>query len=99
MSENENVIYCYIRSKSINGDVVVEAFACDGHVLTGHISSNVEFAKHDIGITSTWKHDIYNNHFPDGWVLEWVDDPMNHPGWLEALRINKEQFETDDESR
>lgn len=54
-----------------------------GDGLAGHISSNTYFAKHDIGVTSEWKHEHYQKHSTekhDGkpYQLEWIDDPANH---------------------
>lgn len=63
---------------SING------YATDGFILdekdgkeklnclTGHLSSGEEWFKHDMGITSDWKHDIYEKHYPDGYNLEYL---------------------------
>ena len=56
------------------GDVLGCALADDGTGLANHLSSSVEFAKHDMGLTSDWKHDYYREHAPNGFELEWVDD-------------------------
>jgi hypothetical protein len=71
------------------GDVLGCALAEDGHVLAEHLSSSVGFAKHDMGLTSDWKHDRYREHAPDGYELEWVDDRKTHAGWQAALALNK----------
>ena len=72
-----------------DGDVIGYALAEDGTVLASHLSSNEGFSKHDMGLTGTWKHDTYAKHYPDGYELEWVDDPENHEGWIDAIKINK----------
>ena len=48
---------------------------------------------HDLGITSDWKHDVYNKIYGEGnWVLEWVPTEQvknhSHPGLTEAVRLN-----------
>jgi hypothetical protein len=65
------------------------ALAEDGTGICGHYSSSIDFAKHDLGLTSTWKHEHYREHYPDGYELEWVDDPSNHAGFLKAYELNK----------
>ena len=84
-----NKIYCFINSSSPSFIHVV-ALGDDGKVLAGHSSSTEGWAKHDIGITSDWKHDSYKEHFPDGYELEWVDskDVKTHEGLQKAIEIN-----------
>lgn len=66
------------------------AVADDGHALAGHICSSEGFMAHDMGITSTWKHDVYDKHFGQGnWHLEWVPNARNHAGLAAALELNK----------
>lgn len=63
-------------------DCEISAFANIEGVWTeiaSHHSSNITWAKHHIGITSEWKHDIYNEIFPSGWEIEWLDYDENHP--------------------
>lgn len=71
------------------GDVLGSALAADGVALCSHLSSSVDFAKHDMGLTSDWKHEHYQKHAPDGYELEWVDDPATHDGWQAALTLNR----------
>ncbi len=60
----------------------------DGVGICSHFSSSISFAKHDLGLTSEWKHEHYQTCCPEGYELEWVDDPDNHPGWLRAVELN-----------
>lgn len=71
------------------GDVIGYALAEDGTALASHLSSTVDFSKHDLGLTSDWKHDTYAKHCPEGFELEWVDNPKDHEGWLAAIKLNK----------
>lgn len=73
----------------------VNAMAEDGHFLAGHMSSAEFWAKHDIGITSDWKHDLYKAHYPDGYELEWVEDARNHAG-LQAAYAKNQALKTPD---
>ena len=76
-----------------SGDVVSVALSEDGKVLGSHFSSNINFAKHDMGLIPNWKHDRYNEHFPDGFLLEWVDREFfkTHEGFANACKIYNEQ--------
>ena len=66
------------------------AIADDGPCLAQHICSHEGFMAHDLGITSTWKHENYNKHFGEGnWELEWVSDIDSHPGLQAAFAMNK----------
>lgn len=68
-------IYCFINGKIQGiGDLSVVALAEDGEQLAGHVSSSESYAKHDIGINSTWKHDKYKAHYPDGYELVWLTE-------------------------
>ena len=82
-------IFCFINGSLGEAAFVVQALTEDGIYLAGHVSSNVDFAKHDIGITSDWKHEIYKEHYPDGYELEWVNDIKNHSGLQEAYKKNQ----------
>ena len=86
-------IYCTAVEGGIReGDYIAMALAADGQGLAQHLSSSLAFAKHDIGLTSGWKHDIYKKAYPDGYTLVWIDekDLDAHLGWQEATRLNQE---------
>lgn len=40
--------------------------------VANHWSSGEHWCKHDMGITSDWKHDIYKEMYPDGYELVWL---------------------------
>lgn len=80
---------CFPYQWCRHADVIGEALAEDGIGLASHLSSNIDFSKHDMGLTSDWKHDTYAEHYPDGYELEWVADPATHKGWQKALALNK----------
>ena len=74
-------------------DVIGSALAEDGTGLASHLSSDETWAKHDMGLTSDWKHDTYSEHYPQGYKLVWIDDPQNDPRWQAALALNKAKHE------
>ena len=82
-------IFCFNNGGS-NECYHAMAMADDGHVLAQHICSDPSFMPHDLGITSDWKHESYNEHFgEDKWELEWVDDPKKHEGLQAAYKLNQ----------
>ena len=82
-------IYLYCVPAAWPGDVIGYAVGADGLGLASHLSSTAAFSKHDMGLTSDWKHEGYRAAYPDGFELEWVDDPDNHEGLRAALRLNE----------
>lgn len=80
---------CFPYHWGSHDDVIGNALAEDGTGLASHLSSSIDFSKHDMGLTSDWKHDTYAKHYPNGYELEWVDDPATHEGWQKALALNK----------
>lgn len=83
-------IYCFINSGKGTDMCSGMAMAEDGHVLAGHLSSSEFWARYDLGLTSDRKHDEYRKHYPDGYELEWVDDPRAHEGLMAAYAKNQE---------
>ena len=83
-----NKIYCFINSSSPEWYSVL-AIAENGHCLAGHASSSKYWAAHDIGMTSDWKHELYKEHYPNGYELVWLDDPMEDEGLKLAAELNQ----------
>jgi len=81
-------IYCFING-GYPDMLNVIAVAEDGKVLAGHCSSHRQWAIHDIGITSDWKHEHYKEHYPDGYELVWLDDPANDEDFKKIIELNK----------
>ena len=91
-------IFCWVNNGAGTDWQVVEAMSEDGVFLASHCSSHESWAKHDIGLTSDWKHDIYRRYYPDGYRLVWVDPPiLKHPGLAAAYAkhtaMTKEEYE------
>jgi hypothetical protein len=80
-----------VHGSRVGGDVMGAALAEDGTGICEHLSSSVEWAQHDMGLTSDWKHEYYREHAPDGYELIWVDDVASHEGWQAALKLNREK--------
>ena len=91
-SVKKNEIYVYITRKWDGGDIACQALAEDGTPLANHLSGSQYYAYHDMGFSSYRKHDIYNNHYPDGFTLVWLDDPMSHEGFKRAVKRNHEKY-------
>lgn len=86
-------VYAFINGTFGSDDFTVFAIAEDGTLLASHMSSSHGWAKHDIGVTSDWKHDQYAEHYPDGYEVEWVDDPRGHAGLMAAYERNQRMRE------
>ena len=74
------------RSKSDSweyNDMTGFSICEDGVILSGHYSSNIDFLKHDLGLNSTWKHNKYKAHCPEGYELVWK-------GWMSDDDIDKD---------
>lgn len=79
------------------------AIADDGHMLAQHVCSSEGFMRHDLGISSDWKHENYNAHFGAGnWELVWIPDPRRSPELDAAIALHKalpsEQSKADHEA-
>jgi hypothetical protein len=81
-------IYCFInaRGQCSCTNVLVEALCEDGDFLASHRSSDESWARYDIGIDSEHQHAAYEDHCPDGYLLEWVDVPLSHDGLKAAYQ-------------
>jgi hypothetical protein len=88
-----------VHGSTVGGDVIAYALAEDGEGLASHYCSSMSFAKHDIGLTSDWKHDIYKKRYPDGYELEWIDYEAldSHEGFQKALESNRANAEDSNE--
>lgn len=66
------------------------ALAEDGNVLSSHISSSESWLQHDLGVTSERRHDIYREHYPDGFEVVYVpmDQRDSHEGLQAAIKAN-----------
>lgn len=82
------------------GDVIGVALAEDGEALGSHMSSSEAWLRVDLGVdpftseapTGKEHREDYAKHYPNGFEVEWVPDPVNHPGYMAALKLNKERY-------
>lgn len=76
-----------VRGSTVGGDVIGYALAEDGECLDTHLSSNWVYSQHDMGLTSNWKHEIYEKKYPNGYQCEWVDEKEfhRHEGFVAAM--------------
>jgi hypothetical protein len=86
-------LWCVPASGWGPSDVIGYALAEDGTGLASHLSSNELFSKHDMGLTSDWKHKTYKEHYPDGFELVWIDDAERggNPEFEEAYQKNQKK--------
>jgi len=72
---------------------VMAAIAEDGTYLGGHVCSSHGFGPHDMGLVGEWKHEGYDEHYPDGWELVWVEDfreaKAYDPKFAAAIKANE----------
>ena len=50
------------------------AFVDDMGIIASHACSASGWVPHDMGITSDWKHEAYDELFPDGWEIEYMGE-------------------------
>lgn len=90
-------IYCWVNAGRGTDMQMVVAMAEDGTGLAGHLSSHEDWAKHDIGVTSDWKHEVYREHYPDGFEVVWVDNfhqrMQTDMRFAQAVALNRVQGE------
>jgi hypothetical protein len=82
-------IFVFINSGAgtewVNGCALAE----DGVFVAGHLSSSEGWFEHDMGLCSSWKHDLYKAHFPDGYELVYVANGIKeHPGIKAAYELH-----------
>lgn len=66
------------------------ALTTDGAGVLSHFSSSLDYSKHDL--TVLHKRD-YDEMYPDGYELVWIDNPENDERWQAALKLNREKPE------
>ncbi len=82
---------CFPAAGWGKNDVIGYALGEDGQGLASHLSSNIDYSKHDMGLTSDWKHEVYKEVYPEGYELIWIDDADNDERWLKAIELNKQR--------
>lgn len=93
-----NTIYCFNNGGSAGFQAAI-GIAEDGNCLAQHLCSHEGFMKHDLGMTSDWKHENYNEHYGKGnWQLEWIEsnDIDSHEGLQKAFKLNAEISKAND---
>ena len=84
-------LYLFRNTTEPYGDAAGYALCECGEPVASHVSSSLDWARHDLGYeNSTWKHERYAEHCPDGYELVWVACDSDLPGFVEALRRNSE---------
>ena len=84
-AQKPKVYICY-RFGYVDSDMVGLAYAEDGTCIAhGHMCHDEECVKSEMGLTSNRNHDKYQEHYPDGYELEYVSreeiDSDSNPGF------------------
>lgn len=88
-----------VNGSTKGGDVTGYALAEDGICIASHLSSNVYFSKHDLGLTSNWNHENYDKHYPKGYELIWVEQPEDDSRWQAAMVLNQKLKELEESEK
>lgn len=95
-------IYCFANGPAFGGgDVHAVALADNGKCVAGHVCSSECYIPNDLGVTSNWKHDVYDAEFGKGnWTAEFVRvaDIASHAGLQAALKLNRQLHDAQKES-
>jgi hypothetical protein len=85
-------IYCFV-DHHIGNNYSYVAIDEDAQVVTTGIASSPDWVKCDLGIHGDpgGSHGpsrlrLYQEKYPDGYELIWVDDPFTHPETLKVLQ-------------
>ena len=90
MSKPSIYVFVNARYEGQMMGVVSVALSEDGDFLASHMSSNESWARHDMGVTGDWKHDKYQEKYPDGFEVIWCehDDPRVEVAYQKHLAKN-----------
>jgi hypothetical protein len=89
LAERLPEIYAFVNGGS-PGWYNVTALTEDGEFLTGHVCSHPSFGPHDMGVVGGWKHEIYQDRYPGGYVVIWIEDPRADERVMAAHRRHVE---------
>ena len=62
----------YLNNAEECGDTLGYAYDECLNEIAQHYSSGINWTKHDMGITSDWKHDTYKKTYLTGYFLVWL---------------------------
>lgn len=84
----------HVRGSRPGGDVLSCAMTDDGEPIAEHLSSSEGYARHDMGLTSDWKHEHYcAAAFPYGYDLIWIGTAYKtDERWRAALAKNRARY-------
>lgn len=70
-------IFIWCSHCSDNCHYMVASTEDDNETIARHVSSDHEYGKYDMGFSSSKKHEIYKEKYPDGYELHYVDNNKN----------------------
>jgi len=84
-----------VHGSTLGGDVMGVAMCECGDVLAEHLSSSEGFSRHDMGVTSDWKHEHYRKHCGPDFNLQWVSRDSEE--WKRILALNHSRHPREEE--
>lgn len=69
----KNIVIAYTGDDYMYTGLALDTVLEDGkiNVIASHLCSSPSWVRHDMGMESDWKHDVYNEAYPDWWELVW----------------------------
>lgn len=95
------VIYGFNNGGS-PGWMMAQLVAQDGTPLGGHVCSSEGYMPHDLGIlegSRPDRHEGFQQHYPDGYRMEFVGSGEESPGLDAAIKLAQERFPAKDETQ
>ena len=70
---NKKIIIAYTWEGGMLTGLALDSVLEDGKIncIASHLCSSPSWVKHDMWMESDWKHDVYNEAYPDWWELIW----------------------------
>lgn len=91
------LILVWVEKAKIKGawgpTFIAYTMAQDGSPLGQMSVPNVEWAKANLGVTTTTRHDKYADEYPLGFEVVWLEDPEQDPRWWRAKFFNDNLWE------
>jgi len=83
------------RRKVVQGDARYMAYAMaeDGTPLGQMSVDSAEWAKANLGVTTTSRHDVYASEYPAGFEVLWLEDPHRDGRWWRAKFFEHHRWE------
>lgn len=70
---NKKIVIAYTWEEDMLTGLALDSVLEDGKIncIASHLCSSPSWVRHDMWMESDWKHDVYNEAYPDWWELVW----------------------------